>query len=112
MTAGVNKISGQRQLFSTRAAWGLAGHAGLEIPFWPMVLTAVKLVVFPVFAGFAVRQYFKERLEKVLARDHIGPRGAIPAAMFVFMCIITASLLAEAWQKGRAGAGDRACDGA
>ena len=157
----------------------LAERAGLEVSFWGMVLTAVKLIVFPVFVGFGVRHYLKERIEKalpvfpamsvtciificslviaenkdelggatavifvaavmlnvygmlagygvgsifgmekrrrrtlaieigmqnaglgtILARDHISPEAAIPAAMFVFICIITASLLAEVWQR-------------
>lgn len=160
-------------------AYLLAERAGLEVSFWAMVLTAVKLIVFPVFVGFGMRHYLKEKIEKVLpvfpavsvtciificslviaenkdklggatvvifaaavilnlygmlagygvgsifkmetrrirtlaieigmqnaglgtilARDHISPEAAIPAAMFVFICIITASLLAEVWQR-------------
>jgi BASS family bile acid:Na+ symporter len=35
----------------------------------------------------------------VLALKHFGERAAIPAAVFVFICIITASIMAELWQK-------------
>jgi BASS family bile acid:Na+ symporter len=157
----------------------LADMSGLNVSFLGMVLTTMKLIVIPVFLGFAVRCYFKERIEKILAifpaisvtciificsvviaenknelgsatlllfaavvilnvygtaagygigsvfrmeqrrrrtlaieigmqnaglgtilaRDHISPQAALPAAMFVFVCIITASLLAEIWQK-------------
>ena len=157
----------------------LAKQTGLEISFWAMVLKTLKLIVFPVFIGFGVRHFFKEKIEKVLpifpaisvtciificslviaenkgnlssatmlifaaavilniygmmagygigsafhmevrrrrtlsieigmqnaglgtilARDHISPKAAIPAAIFVFICIITASVMAELWQK-------------
>ena len=39
-------------------------------------------------------------LGTVLAVKHFGPQAAIPAAIFVFVCIITASLAAVWWQKG------------
>jgi BASS family bile acid:Na+ symporter len=151
----------------------------LEIHFWKMVLDVIKMVIIPLFIGFGVRHYFKEKIEKVLlvfpaisvtciilicslviaenkgdlssatmiilaavvilniygmtsgygvgaifqmeirrrrtlaieigmqnaglgtilARDHICPKAAIPAAIFVFICIITASVMAELWQK-------------
>ena len=156
----------------------LAGSR-LEIPFWEMVLSVVKMVIVPLFVGFGVRQYFKEKIEKilpifpaisvtfiificsmvialnknrlgqvtgfvlltavilnlygmlcgysigsafrmelrrrrtlsieigmqnaglgtVLALEHFGEQAAIPAAIFVFICIITASVMAEIWQK-------------
>ncbi len=38
-------------------------------------------------------------LGSMLALDHIGKEAAIPAAIFVFICIITASALAAVWQK-------------
>ena len=34
-----------------------------------------------------------------LALDHLGPQAAIPAAIFVFICIFTASALASIWQR-------------
>jgi predicted Na+-dependent transporter len=38
-------------------------------------------------------------LGTVLALKHFGEKTAIPAAVFVFICIITASIMAEVWQK-------------
>jgi BASS family bile acid:Na+ symporter len=154
----------------------------LDIPFWAMVLSVVKMVVVPLFVGFGVRHYFKKKIEKVSAvfpaisvtfiificslviaqnKEHLaqvtgiilatgvilnvygmlagygvasvfrmgvrrrrtlaieigmqnaglgtvlalahfgekGPKVALPAAAFVFICIITASITAEVWQR-------------
>jgi len=38
-------------------------------------------------------------LGTILASNHFGPRAAMPAAAFVFICIITASLMAAYWQR-------------
>jgi len=38
-------------------------------------------------------------LGTTLALAHFGEKAAIPAAIFVFICIITASIMAELWQK-------------
>ena len=38
-------------------------------------------------------------LGAVLASEHFSDRAAMPAAIFVFICIITASLLAAWWQR-------------
>ncbi|HUT31138.1 MAG TPA: bile acid:sodium symporter family protein [Sedimentisphaerales bacterium] len=156
----------------------LAG-AQLDVPFWAMVASVVKMVIVPLLAGFAVRHFSGKRIEKilvvfpaisvtfiificslvialnkdhlggvtamvlaaaiilnvygmaagyavgatwrmnisrkktlaieigmqnaglgtVLALKHFGERAAIPAAVFVFICIITASIMAEVWQK-------------
>ncbi len=35
----------------------------------------------------------------VLALEHLGERAAIPSALFVFICILTASLAAAWWQR-------------
>ena len=162
----------------------LAGSV-LKVPFWEMMFSVIKMVIVPLFVGFGVRQYFKEKIEKVLpifpaisvtfiificslvialnkerlaqvtglilvtavvlniygmlsgygvgslfrmevrrkrtlaieigmqnaglgtvlALKHFGEKAAIPAAIFVFICIITASVMAELWQKkpGEAG---------
>jgi BASS family bile acid:Na+ symporter len=156
----------------------LAGSR-LEVPFFDMVLTVVKMVVLPLFVGFGVRHFWKAKIEKilpifpaisvtfiificslvialnksylaqvtgmilaagvvlniygmltgygvgsvfrmdirrrrtlaieigmqnaglgtVLALNHFGERAAMPAAIFVFICIITASLMAAVWQR-------------
>jgi len=38
-------------------------------------------------------------LGTVLALKHFGERAAMPAAVFVFVCIITASVMAAVWQR-------------
>jgi len=156
----------------------LAG-ARLDVPFWDMVISVVKMVVIPLFVGFGLRHLLKEKLEKfleifpaisvtfiificslvialnkdyiagltpiilavglilniygmlagysvgsvfkmalcrrhtlaieigmqnaglgtVLALNHFGEKAAMPAAAFVFICIITASVMAEIWQR-------------
>jgi len=38
-------------------------------------------------------------LGTVLALAHFGARAAMPAAIFVFVCIITASLGSALWQR-------------
>ncbi len=157
----------------------ILARSRLEIPFWEMLLSVIKMVIVPLFIGFGVRHYFKEKIEKVLpifpaisvtfiificsmvialnknhlgqatglvlitvvilniygmlggygvgsafrmevrrrrtlaieigmqnaglgtvlALEHFGEKAAIPAAIFVFICIITASVMAELWQK-------------
>lgn len=157
----------------------LLARSKLEIPFWEMVLSVVKMVVLPLFVGFGVRHYFKEKINKILpvfpaisvtfiificslvialnkenlaavtgiillaaiilnvygmlagygigsifrmntprrrtlaieigmqnaglgtilALKHFGEKAAMPAAIFVFICIITASAMAALWQR-------------
>ena len=156
----------------------LAGSV-LDVEFWPMVLSVIKMVITPLLVGFGVRHYLKDKIQKilpifpaisvtfiificslviamnknylmkitgpvlaagvilnvygmsagygvgslfkmayrrrrtlsieigmqnaglgtVLALKHFNERTAIPAAIFVFICIITASIMAEIWQK-------------
>ncbi len=160
----------------------LLARSKLEVPFWDMLLSVVKMVVVPLFVGFGVRHFLKEKLEKilpvfpaisvtfiificslvialnkenlaavtgivlsaavilniygmmagysvgsvfrmnlprrrtlaieigmqnaglgtVLALKHFGKQAAMPAAIFVFICIITASVMAALWQRGPA----------
>ena len=157
----------------------LLARSRLDVPFFDMVLSVVNMVVVPLFIGFGVRHYLKERIEKilpvfpaisvtfiificslvialnksylaqvtgiilaagivlnvygmlagygvgalfrmdtrrkrtlaieigmqnaglgtVLALKHFGEKAAMPAAIFVFICIITASLVAAFWQR-------------
>jgi BASS family bile acid:Na+ symporter len=157
----------------------LLAERELDINFWAMMFSVVKMVIVPLFAGFGVRHYFKERIERILAvfpaisvtfiificslviasnrerlaevtglilsaavvlniygmlagygvgtafrmgvqrrrtltieigmqnaglgvilaKDYIGREAMIPAAAFVFICIITASVMAEVWQR-------------
>ncbi len=157
----------------------ILARSKLEVPFWEMMFSVIKMVIVPLFVGFGVRHYFKEKIEKVLpifpaisvtfiificslvialnkdrlaqvtglvlatavilniygmlggysvgsafrmearrrrtlvieigmqnaglgtvlALKHLGEKAAIPAAIFVFICIITASVMAELWRK-------------
>jgi len=156
----------------------LAGSM-LEIPFLDMVVSVMKMVIVPLFVGFGVRHYLKERIDRilpvfpaisitfiificslvialnkqylvhvtgvilaagivlniggmlagygvgvafrmdvrrrrtlaidigmqnaglgtVLALKHFNEQAAMPAAIFVFICIITASIMAAIWQR-------------
>ena len=151
----------------------------LRVDFVDMMMDVIYMVVVPLFAGFAVRHYFKKAAERILplfpaisvtfiificslvialnrsrlanltgvvlaavlvlntygmlagygvgsvfrmaerrrrtlaieigmqnaglgttlALKHFGEEAALPAAVFVFVCIITASVMAEIWQK-------------
>jgi len=39
-------------------------------------------------------------LGMVLALRHFDERAALPAVVFVFVCIITAAIMVEVWQRG------------
>jgi BASS family bile acid:Na+ symporter len=151
----------------------------LPVPFWPMLIDVLWMVIGPLLIGFGVRCYFKGKIERVLAvfpaisatfiificslvialnkeylakmtgvilavglvlnifgmvagyavawifrmdvrqrrtlsieggmqnaglgtvlaLEHLGERAAMPAAIFVFVCIITASIMAAVWQR-------------
>ncbi|MGD2093858.1 MAG: hypothetical protein PVH77_02515, partial [Phycisphaerales bacterium] len=157
----------------------ILARSRLEVPFGQMVLSVIKMVILPLFVGFGVRHYLKEKIEKilpvfpaisvtfiificslvialnkdrlaqvtglvlatavilniygmaggygvgslfqmnirrrrtlaieigmqnaglgtVLALKHFSEKAAMPAAIFVFICIITASVMAAAWQR-------------
>lgn len=156
----------------------LAGSK-LDVPFWPMLVDVICIVILPLLAGFGVRHYFKDKIARimpvfpaisatfivficslvialnkdylanmtgiilatgvamnalgmvggyvvawvfkmdvrqrrtlaieggmqnaglgtVLALRHFGQKAAMPAAAFVFICIITASIMAAIWQR-------------
>jgi len=87
-----------------------------------MVLLAVLILnVYGMAAGYGVGRLFRMATERrrtlaieigmqnaglgtVLALAHFGEKATIPAAVFVFVCIITASALASFWQRGRTSA--------
>ncbi len=165
-------------LFTPGLTFVLAGSA-LPVPVLKMVLSVIKMVIVPLFIGFGVRHYFKNKVQKVLAifpaisvtfiificsmvialnrnylaqvtllilaagvilniygmlagygvgaifrmeirrrrtlaieigmqnaglgtvlaLKHFGEKAAMPTAIFVFICIITASIMAERWRK-------------
>jgi len=83
---------------------------------WPVLMTAVILNIYGMLGGYVVGSAFRMEVRRrrtlaieigmqnaglgtVLALKHFGEKAAIPAAIFVFICIITASIMAELWQK-------------
>ncbi|MHC4474081.1 MAG: bile acid:sodium symporter family protein [Planctomycetota bacterium] len=81
-----------------------------------ILVTVVVLNVYGMLAGYGVGSVFRMECKRrrtlsieigmqnaglgtTLALAHFGEKAAIPAAIFVFVCIITASVLAELWQK-------------
>jgi len=81
-----------------------------------VLAAAVVLNIYGMSAGFAVGGIFKfstarrrtlsieigmqnAGLGTVLALEHFGETAAISTAIFVFVCIITASVMAEIWQR-------------
>jgi len=159
----------------------LLARTALPVPFWSMFFSVIYMVVAPLILGFAVRYYFKKRVEKIatvfpaisvtfiificslvialnrerlaqltgvivavgvilnvygmsagyglasifrmeirrrrtlsieigmqnaglgtaLALKHFSDVTALPAAAFVFICIITASVMAAVWQRSK-----------
>ncbi len=157
----------------------LLASSRMEVPFLDMLLYAAKMIIVPLFVGFGVRHFLKEKVEKILpvfpaisvtfiificslvialnkdnlaavtgiilaaavilnvygmlagygvasvfrmntprrrtmaieigmqnaglgtmfALKHFGEKAAMPAAIFVFICIITASAMSAIWQK-------------
>jgi BASS family bile acid:Na+ symporter len=82
----------------------------------PVLLTGLILNIYGILAGYGVAAAFKMTVARrrtlaieigmqnaglgtSLALQHFGEKAAIPAAVFVFICIITASIMAEIWQK-------------
>jgi BASS family bile acid:Na+ symporter len=59
----------------------LLGNAFLEIPFWPMMQTILMMVVLPLAAGMAIRNYLGRHLE---AARSLAP--AVAAIAIVIIC--------------------------
>ncbi len=81
-----------------------------------VLITAVILNLYGMLCGYSIGSAFRMEVRRrrtlaieigmqnaglgtVLALEHFGEKAAIPAAIFVFICIITASVMAEIWQK-------------
>ncbi len=84
-----------------------------------ILATGVILNIYGMLVGYGVGSAFRMAVQRrrtlaieigmqnaglgtVLALAHFGekgPRVALPAAAFVFICIITASVMAEVWQR-------------
>ncbi len=68
----------------------ILARSRLEVPFWEMVFSVVRMVIVPLFVGFGVRHYFKEKIEKVLP---IFP--AISVTFIIFICSLVIALNKE-----------------
>lgn len=81
-----------------------------------VLAVVVSLNIYGMCAGYGVGKLFKMTIPRrrtlcieigmqnaglgtVLALEHFGEKAAIPTAMFVFVCIITASILVELWRR-------------
>ncbi len=81
-----------------------------------VLITCLLLNLYGMAAGYGVGALFRMDVRRrrtlsieigmqnaglgvVLALEHLDQRAAIPAALFVFICIITASLAAAWWQR-------------
>jgi BASS family bile acid:Na+ symporter len=81
-----------------------------------ILAVGVLLNIYGMLAGYGVGSAFRMEVRRrrtlsieigmqnaglgtMLALKHFGERAAIPAAIFVFICIITASIMAEVWQR-------------
>lgn len=85
------------------------------------LLACITLNFYGLTAGYGVATLFRMEVPRrrtlsieigmqnaglgvVLALQHIGERAAVPAAIFVFVCILTASALPMLWQRQAASA--------
>ncbi|MBN2092822.1 bile acid:sodium symporter family protein [candidate division KSB1 bacterium] len=91
----------------------------LQMNSW-IFIAVLLLNILGLAAGFGVARFFRfDRLRKralaieigmqnaglgsVLALKHFNERVALPAAIFVFICIFTAAILVQIWSKDRTG---------
>jgi len=81
-----------------------------------IIAVVVLLNVYGMASGYGVGSFFKMPTQQrrtltieigmqnaglgtVLALNNLGPEAAIPTAFFVFVCIITASIMTEIWKS-------------
>jgi BASS family bile acid:Na+ symporter len=81
-----------------------------------ILVAGIVLNVYGMLAGYGVASVFRMDVRRrrtlaieigmqnaglgtVLALKHFGEQAAMPAAIFVFICIITASVMAAIWQR-------------
>ncbi|MBN1362525.1 MAG: bile acid:sodium symporter family protein [Sedimentisphaerales bacterium] len=65
----------------------LTQGTSLNVSFWAMVLDVMIMVVIPLVAGFAVRHYFREKLERI---EPIFP--ALSSTFIIFICSLIIAL--------------------
>ena len=62
------------------------GHVYVKIPFLPMVLSIIKMVIVPLFLGLTIKHYFKSKIEKIEA--------VFPAISSIFIACICGLVVA------------------
>lgn len=62
------------------------GRSYIEVHFWPMFLSIVKMVIIPLIAGFLIKQQFKKQVEKYSA--------VFPAVSSLFIALICGLVVA------------------
>jgi len=65
-------------------------HSFLEVRFWPMMFSIIKMVIVPLFAGFLLRRMFREKVERF---SHIFP--AFSVIFIAFICGLVVALNRE-----------------
>ena len=65
----------------------ILARSKLEVPFLDMVVDVLQMVVVPLFVGFGVRHYLKEKIEKFLP---VFP--AISVTFIIFICSLVIAL--------------------
>lgn len=94
-----------------------ANHGYMSQVTGMLLVVCIVLNLYGLCSGYGVAKLFKMEVPQrrtlsieigmqnaglgvVLALEHIGERAAIPAVIFVFVCILTASALPIIWQRG------------
>jgi BASS family bile acid:Na+ symporter len=65
----------------------LLARSRLEVPFRAMMLDVIIMVIVPLFAGFAVRHFFKKQVERILP---VFP--AISVTFIIFICSLVVAM--------------------
>lgn len=107
LTASVAEVNGEQAL-----------HAVVVLPIIVITLLCADILLnlYGMAAGYGVGALFRMTVARrrtlaievgmqnaglgvVIAREHFGAKATLPAVFFVFLCIITASMLATYWQR-------------
>jgi len=72
-------------VFLTPSLTYLYANTVIEINFWEMFFSIIKIVILPLLIGFSLK--------------HFSPQTALVPAIFATWCVITASLLARYWGR-------------
>jgi BASS family bile acid:Na+ symporter len=68
----------------------LFGRTYIDVPFWPMLLSIMKMVILPLIVGFALKRLFREKIEKIIK---VFP--ALSTVFIAFICGLVVALNAD-----------------